>query len=206
VLRKPKQKDTAMTTTATPRLAPLDPPYDDELARTLERMMPPGVEPLTLFRTVAHNRHVLDKLRTTGAYLLNFGTLDPADRELVIDRTCARCGAEYEWAVHVAVYADAVALTDEQLDATVHGSPQHPAFSDHQALLIELVDQLHDTATVSDELWAALAAGYTEPQLIELITLVGQYHTVSFYVNALRIPPEARFQPRRAFAAAVTNP
>jgi hypothetical protein len=39
------------------RLAPLNPPYDPELARTLARMMPPGQEPLKLFRTVAHNRH-----------------------------------------------------------------------------------------------------------------------------------------------------
>jgi 4-carboxymuconolactone decarboxylase len=194
------------TPTATPRLAPLDPPYDAELARTLERMMPPGIEPLTLFRTVAHNRHVLDKLRSTGAYLLNHGTLDPADRELVIDRTCARCGAEYEWAVHVAVYAEAVGLTDEQIDATVHGSADDPAFTEPQALLISLVDELHDTATVSDGLWAALAARYTEAQLVELITLVGQYHTVSFYVGALRIPPEARFRRRRAFAAAATKP
>ena len=66
------------------RLAPLDPPYDPEVARTLTRMMPPGQEPLKLFRTVAHNRHILDKLRSTGSYLLNFGTVDPADRELVI--------------------------------------------------------------------------------------------------------------------------
>jgi hypothetical protein len=56
----------------TPRLEPIEPPYDPELARTLERMMPPGVEPLKLFRTVAHNRHLLDRLRSTGAYLLSW--------------------------------------------------------------------------------------------------------------------------------------
>ncbi|HEV7760231.1 MAG TPA: hypothetical protein VGO78_14620 [Acidimicrobiales bacterium] len=28
------------------------------------------------------------------------------DREIVIDRTCARCGCQYEWGVHVAFFGD----------------------------------------------------------------------------------------------------
>jgi alkylhydroperoxidase family enzyme len=163
-------------------------------------MMPPGVEPLKLFRTIAHHPQLLDKLRSTGAYLLNFGTLPAADRELVIDRTCARCGCEYEWGVHAAVFGDQVGLTREQLRATVGGSPDDAAFSDRQALLIALVDQLHDTATVTDELWLSLANTYDAAQLVELVTLVGQYHTVSFTANALGVELEdaaARF-PRTA--------
>jgi alkylhydroperoxidase family enzyme len=178
----------------------LEPPYDPDLARTLARMMPPGVEPLKLFRTVAHNRHVLDKLRSTGAYLLNFGTLDPADRELVIDRTCARCGCEYEWGVHATVFGRAVGLTDEQVAATVSGSPADPVWSGRQALLVALVDELHETATLSDRVWRGLAEHYNEAQLVELLALVGQYHTVSFFANALGVELEdsaARF-PRLA--------
>src|SRR5438067_11965158 len=100
------------------RLTPLDPPYEPDIARTLERMMGgAGVEPLALFRTVAHNPHVLDKFRSTGSYLLNFGTLDPREREIVILRTCARNGSTYEWGVHVAVYASDVGLTEEPVSA-----------------------------------------------------------------------------------------
>ena len=178
------------------RLAPLDPPYEPELARTLERMMPPGVEPLKLFRTVAHNPYILDKLRSTGAYLLNYGTLPAADRELVIDRTCARCGCEYEWGVHIAVFGEQVGLSDQQLRATVTGDHTDPVFEAHQALLIEAVDALHDTATVSEHLWGRLAERYSRPQLVELIALVGQYHAVSFMANALGVELEhfaARF-------------
>jgi alkylhydroperoxidase family enzyme len=172
------------------RLAPLEPPYEPDVARTLERMMPPGVEPLKLFRTVAHNPHLLDKLRSTGAYLLNFGTLDPADRELVIHRTCARCGCEYEWGVHVSVFGRRVGLSDEQIAATVKGTSSDPAWSDGQALLVELVDELHERANVSERLWRALAERYTQAQLVELVTLVGQYHAVSFMANALGVPLE----------------
>jgi 4-carboxymuconolactone decarboxylase len=175
---------------ATPRLGPLEPPYEPELARTLARMMPPGVEPLKLFRTVAHNPHLLDKLRSTGSYLLNFGTLEPADRELVIQRTCARCGCEYEWGVHAAVFAAQVGLSAAQLAATVAGGAGDPVFSRRQSLLIALADQLHDTSTVDDELWHELAQHYSDAQLVELVALAGQYHAVSFFANALGVELE----------------
>ena len=74
-----------MTTQSTqPRVKPLSEPYSPEVAETLRRMMPPGVEPLKLFRTVAHNPAILERFRTTGAYILNYGTIDPLDREVII--------------------------------------------------------------------------------------------------------------------------
>jgi 4-carboxymuconolactone decarboxylase len=114
----------------------------------------------------------------------------------VIDRTCARCGCEYEWGVHVAVYGRAVGLSEKQAAATVNGSADDPAFSERQRLLISLVDELHETGTVSDGLWRALAERYGEAQLVELVALVGQYHAVSFFANALGVELEdtaARF-------------
>jgi alkylhydroperoxidase family enzyme len=153
-------------------------------------MMPPGVEPLKLFRTVAHNPHLLDKLRSTGAYLLNFGTLPAADRELVIDRTCARCGCEYEWGVHAALFGSQVGLSKAQLQATVNPGPDDHVWTDGQRSLIALVDQLHDTGTVGDELWQQLAGHYSDAQLVELVALVGQYHAVSFFANALGVELE----------------
>jgi 4-carboxymuconolactone decarboxylase len=187
-------------TVAAPRLAPLDPPYEPETARTLERMMPPGLPPLTLFRTVAHNPAILERFRSTGAYLLNFGTLPALDREIVIQRTCARCGCEYEWGVHAVFYGERVGLSADQLDATTapDGAVGGPAWSDEQRLLIALVDALHDRADVDDALWERLSACYSEAQLVELVALVGQYHLVSFIANAFRVELEdsaGRFPP-----------
>lgn len=180
-----------------PRLTPLEPPYEPDVARALERMMGgPGIEPLKLFRTVAHNPHILDKFRSTGSYLLNFGTLDPQDREIVIHRTCARCGSEYEWGVHVAFYGKSVGLSQEQIAATARGGPDEPGWSTKQRLLIRVVDELHDTSTISDELWGEIREEWTPAQLVELVALVGQYHLVSFFTNALQVEQEdfaARF-------------
>jgi alkylhydroperoxidase family enzyme len=172
-----------------PRLKPLDPPYDHEIARTLNRMMgSSGIEPLKLFRTVAHNPHVLDKFRSTGSYLLNFGTLDPLEREIVILRTCALNGSTYEWGVHVAVYARAVGLSDQQVAATKGDAED--SWTPRQALLIRLADELHETSTLSDDLWPDLEREFTSAQIVELLALGGQYRMVSYFTNALRIEHE----------------
>jgi alkylhydroperoxidase family enzyme len=181
-----------------PRIAPLTPPYDPPLAATLAAMMPPGLEPIALFRTLAHNPRVLEKFRAGN--LLDRGSIPRRDRELVILRTTARCGAEYEWGVHVAFFAARVGLSDAVVAATATAAADDPLWTARDALLIRLSDALHDGATIADDLWAALAGEWSAEQLIELIVLAGFYHTVSFVVNALRVEAEpfaARFPQKR---------
>ena len=191
-----------MIKTHTQRIPQLEPPYDDEVARTLSRLMPPGMEPIRIFRTLAHNHAILEKmLRGLGTYLLNYGTVDPLEREIVIARATARCGAEYEWGVHMAFFGRRLGLNEEQIASTVHGLPSDACWTERQSLLLRLVDELHETATVSDELWAELEVGWTPAQLIELIAIAGQYHAISFLVNALRIELEEG-SPRFPAAAA----
>jgi alkylhydroperoxidase family enzyme len=176
---------------AAQRIPPLEPPYDDEVARTLSRLMPAGMEPIRIFRTVAHNHAVLEKmLRGFGTYLLNYGAVDPLEREIVIARATARCGAEYEWGVHIAFFGRRLGLSEEQIASTVHGSPSDSCWTERQSLLVRLVDELHETATVSDRMWGPLEAAWTPAQIIELIAIAGQYHAISFLVNALRIELE----------------
>src|SRR4051812_28080848 len=174
----------------TPRIAPLKPPYEPEIARTLERLMPPGVEPLKLFRTVAVNHAVLERFRSTGAYLLNFGSVDPADREVVIHRTCALCGCEYEWGVHATVFGRPLGFTDEQLSASVHSDASDPAWSDRQRLLVRLADELHSEGDLTDGLWEQLAAGWSDEQLIALVALGGFSPLVSSLANSARVDLE----------------
>jgi 4-carboxymuconolactone decarboxylase len=53
------------------------------------------------------------------------------------------------------------------------------------------VDELHDTATVSEALWKQLQALWNEAQLVELLVLVGWYHLISFVANAAHIELES---------------
>ena len=133
-----------------PRIAPLEPPYDPHIETFLQKWMPPGsqIEPLALFRTLAIHEQLASRMRPQGAAILAHGTVDPRSREILIHRTCARTGAEYEWGVHVIAYGKAVGLSDAQIAATVHGTAEDPAWSDGDALLIRLADELHDTCTV----------------------------------------------------------
>jgi 4-carboxymuconolactone decarboxylase len=184
--------------TLAPRIAPLSPPYEAGAGALLEKMMPPGggVEPLGLFRTLVLNEEMAARMRPLGAGLLAHGRLDARDRELVIHRTCARAGAEYEWGVHAVAYGGAVGLDEEQLAATVHGEAGDAAFSERDGLLIRLADELHETCTVSDGLWHALAEHFDDAQLLELLILAGQYRLISYLVNGVRVQPEpwaARF-------------
>ena len=79
---------------STPRIAPLEPPYPEPVQAALDRIKPKGVPPLALFRTLARNERVFLRLMAGG--LLDRGSISLREREIVIDRTCARCGSEYE--------------------------------------------------------------------------------------------------------------
>ena len=179
------------------RVTPLEPPYPEAVQAALARVMPEGVAPLALFRTLAVNERVFLRLMAGG--LLDRGSISLREREIVIDRACARCGSEYEWGVHVAFFAERVGLTPEQVAATCGPEAAADAFPARERLLIRLVDTLHERARVSDTLWTALREHWSEAQLVELVALAGFYHLISFLTNALRIPPEpygARFPSR----------
>ena len=171
-----------------PRIAPLQPPYTPEVEETLQRLMGAAsdLEPLALFRTLAHHEVLLQRFRQIGSALLSFGTLEPAEREVVIHRVTARAGAAYEWGVHAAIFAPQVGL-DPHLAWS--GAPEDFA-DERQRLLVRLADELHDTATVSDALYAELAARWSDAQVIELLCLCGFYRLVSYLVNGLRVEPE----------------
>ncbi len=171
------------------RVDPVSPPYSPELQAVFDRIMPSGVPPLTLFTTLARVPRVYDRFR--AASLLDRGPVSMRYREIVINRTCARCGCAYEWGVHIAFFAQRVALTPEQIRATVRGDADDPAWSDEERLLVRAVDELHDSANLSDEVWGSLATTFSVEQIFELIALVGFYHTVSFFANGLRLAPES---------------
>ena len=124
-------------------------------------------------------------------------------REIVIDRTCARCGCEYEWGVHVAFFAEGVGLTDHQIGSLTHGTASDPCWTtERERLLIRLVDALHEDGDIGDPLWASLAAEFDDGQLLDLTMLCGWYHAISFTARSAGLPrsreprPSTRSDPR----------
>lgn len=171
------------------RIAPLQPPYDQDIQAQFDRIMR-GAPPLMLFRVMAGNARAWEKFRAGS--LLDPGPLSLREREIVIDRTCARTGCEYEWGVHVAIFADAAGLTDQQVRATVLGKADAPCWSAAEQALIAAVDALHDRATLGDDEFKALSAHYDDAKIFEIMLLCGFYRTVSYLANGLDLPLEAK--------------
>src|SRR5882757_11137543 len=170
------------------RIAPLEPPYDPEIQGQFDRIMR-GAPPLVLFRVVAGQPRAWEKFRAGS--LLDRGPLSLREREIVIDRTCARTGCEYEWGVHVALFAKAAGLTDEQVRATVLEGADAPCWSESEQTLIAAVDALHHRATLDDAEFKALSAHYDDAKILEVLLLCGFYRTVSYLANGLNLPLEA---------------
>jgi alkylhydroperoxidase family enzyme len=191
--------------TVADRIAPLSPPYPEQAAALLHRMMPDGREPIALFRTYARNLPLAEALHGWGSYQLSRRlSLGLRERELLIDRTCARCGCEYEWGVHIAFFAERVGLTAEQISSLTHGSSADPCWSDERdRLLLDAADALHDESDLGDALWARLSARFAPEQILDLLMLCGWYHAVAFTARAARLAPEPgapRFDSVRAAA------
>lgn len=174
---------------ATPRIAPLAPPYPPEIQQQFDRIMH-GAPPLVLFRVMAGHARAWDKFRAGG--LLDPGPLSLRQREIVIDRTCALNACEYEWGVHVATFAGRAPLSEEEVRATVQGDAASSCWSPAEQALVAAVDALHHRATLDDAEFAGLSAHYDEAQILEIILLCGFYRTVSYLANGLRLPLEEK--------------
>lgn len=174
----------------TPRIETLKAPYDDDTQKLFDSIMPEGMEPLNIFKTMAIHPAMFAKQMATGGFLLYNGDLDREDRELILHRTCARCGSEYEWGVHVNAFARPLGFSEEKIRATVTAASDDPVWSLRESLLIRVADELHDTSTISEDLWNSIKDGWSKTQILEMIAIAGNYHGVSYLTNALKIDLE----------------
>ena len=176
-----------------PRLAPVEPDgWPEDLWAVRDAKLAgtdASIGSLHIFGTLVRHPDLFRAWLPFGGYLLRGGTLDARDRELAILRTAVRCRSTYEWAQHVRI-SELLGIDRETIDRVVQG-PDAAGWSPPDALLLRAIDELHDTATLADDTWAALSERYDERQLIELTMLIGHYHMVAFTLNALGVQPEA---------------
>ena len=127
-----------------------------------------------------------------GSYLLSRRfSVSLREREIVIDRVCARCGCEYEWGVHVAYFAERVGLTPEQITSLTYGGPDDACWIEpHERALIAAVDALHDRAVLDDTQFAAMHQWYDDAAILDLVLLAGWYHAISFVARTAGVALE----------------
>jgi alkylhydroperoxidase family enzyme len=170
-------------------LTPLEQPYPPEAAEILKTYPQQGGYLLTLFRTFANSVRFLKK---GVANLLDAESpLSLRQREIVILRTTANRNCEYEWGVHVAAFAKRAEFTDEQVRATRLEDSTAPCWSAEEQLLIRAVDELCSHSRIEAGTLARVQETLTREQQLEVLALVGNYHTVSFVANTARLAPES---------------
>lgn len=138
-----------------------------------------------IVRTMLRHPDLFARQTDIGIQLLGRGALAPRDRELAVLRIGWLCQAPYEFGEHVHV-AKSVGISSDEIERITQGADA-PGWSEHERAILRAVEELHAGAMISDETWATLALRLDERQLIELPILIGQYQTVAYYQNTLRL-------------------
>lgn len=171
-----------------PRIPPATAPFEPTVQQQLDKIVPEGMAPFSIFTTLARDPRLFAKM--VGKAMFGKGHITAREREIVVGRVTARCGAEYEWGVHIGVFAETLGFTEEQIASFVHGDATDPCWSESEARLVRLCDSLLASYDIDDALWAELKAHYSDEAMIELIMLVGTYTGGSMMVKALRLEAE----------------
>jgi alkylhydroperoxidase family enzyme len=138
-----------------------------------------------VYRVMAHNPGLLRQFRTMMPFFMIDGVLPPRDRELAILRAAWMRQIPFVWGEHV-VIGKRIGMTCEEMDRVAAGSTA-PGWNAHDRAVVRAAEELVDDAMISDSTWEVLAKTLNEAQLVELPLLVGQYLTMGYYQNSLRI-------------------
>jgi hypothetical protein len=175
-------------------LSPLSAPFDEEVAAVLASYPSQNGYVLGLFRTFANSLRFLKK--GVPNLLDKASPLPLRIREIVILRTTANKYCEYEWGVHVTVFAGAAKLSAEQVAATRQPDIEASLWTPEEANLILAIDNLCTTGKIAPKTLAGFQANWSLDQQLEIFALCGTYSTISFVANHADLPLEpfgARF-------------
>jgi alkylhydroperoxidase family enzyme len=174
-----------MTLTA-PRIEPLAHDDPNASARTLGSDRNGG-RPLNIFLTLAKNPSLYDAFTKLGTHLLFKGGIPAREREIVILRVGWRAQSEYEFGQHT-VIGEAAGLAADEIDRLAQQGLD--GWSDDDAALVRMADELCADDVVSDGTWQALNRRWKEPELLELLMLAGFYRLVSGLLNSAGVALE----------------
>jgi alkylhydroperoxidase family enzyme len=179
-----------------PRIPPLPESEWGEELRAILQATPPGFDVRlgdnNIFPTLARHAELFRAWLPFGGFLLGRGVLPARERELLILRTGANCGSDYEWGQHVRL-AESLGIAHEEILRIAEG-PDAPDWTPADATLLRAADELHAQSKISDDTWALLAASYDERGLLEIAMLVGHYHMVAFALNSAGVELDAGLQ------------
>jgi alkylhydroperoxidase family enzyme len=175
------------------RIAPLAP--GDREVEINEEPAPSAVEPVrpqpsNIQSTLARHPSLYEQSAPIiqGVYT---GLLPVRHREIAILRSAWACSAAYQWNHHRRIALEG-GLTEDEIDLLSQPADAGD-WTPHERAVLSAVDELHANAVVSDATWTTLSRTYGERELIELVTLIGEYHKISFQLNSWGVSLEQGF-------------
>jgi alkylhydroperoxidase family enzyme len=146
---------------------------------------------LHVFQLLAHAETAFRPWLKFGGAILSDLAVDPLLRELVILQV-GRLAARYEWEQHVPI-AVAAGATEEQIAALDRGDLG--PFDARQRATLVFTEAFVRDGEVTDEEYAALAAGCSEREIVEIALTAGHYLGLARVMTSLRIDPDAAVGP-----------
>ncbi len=179
---------------ASRRLPLRAPPYEPEVQAAVDSTAFKGLSPLNLRLALANHPKLGPAFQAMAHVVLFKCALPERDREIAIIRTGALTRSEYEWGMHVSIYAARCGLSREQVsELTCAGRWDELSaalWTERERLIVRMVDEIHHHSTMADDTWAALNAHWPQDQVIELIFSSAFYHMAAFFLNTAAVPLE----------------
>lgn len=171
-----------------PRIAPLvDADATDAQLEALEPLG--GMGALHIFRTLVQHPKLFRRWLPFAGRLLQAGTLSPRARELVILRTAALCGSDYEWGQHVVLGRAAGLSDDEIIGCSVPTEPG--AWIGEDLAVLTATEELVDGHRMAPATWDWLvASGWSDEQMLEITMLAGHYAMLAGMLRSVGVQPE----------------
>lgn len=113
------------------------------------------------------------------------GVLPARDRQLAILRTAWLLQAPYEWGEHVR-HSKKAGISSEEIERVTIGSAAD-GWDEHERAVLRAAEELRDHAFVGDATWEQLGSNLDDHQRFELLVLIGQFTTVAYFQNSLRL-------------------
>jgi len=162
---------------SSPRIQPI--PRVAEKAR--EAMAGSAANAVNVLATMHHNRTISKAIGAMSQVVLFDGGLSRRDVELAVLRMGWNCQAVYEFGQHT-LFGREAGLTDEEIYLVTRPISQGD-WTDAEAALLQVVDDLYADDCVSDATWAAATQHFGVEEMIHLVAAACHYRTVSAFLN-----------------------
>lgn len=147
-----------------------------------------GIGASNVLQMLAHREDLMEAWLNFGKCLTTGGRVSMRTRELLILRVALHSSCEYEWANHVPGALGA-GMTSNEIASLVE-IKNADSWSDADAAVLDLIDDLCTDDCASEKTWEALKTTHDDGEIIELLMLIGFYRMNAGFLNSLGVQAE----------------